>query len=80
MSVSKVLHLLAPNFFPLWDKEISKAYGCYYNNKPDKQYIKFCYIMKEMVIKMKTYWLEQEKPVLKLIDEYNYSKYTKNWI
>jgi len=80
VSVSKALHLLAPNFFPLWDKEISKAYDCYYAKNPDMQYIKFCYIMKEIAIKMKTYRLEQEKPVLKVIDEYNYSKFTKNWI
>jgi len=80
VSVSKALHLLAPNFFPLWDIEISKAYGCFYNKNPDKQYIQFCYIMKEMVSKMKTYKLKQKRPVLKLIDEYNYSKFTKHWI
>jgi len=80
VSVSKALHLLAPNFFPLWDKEISMAYDCHYINNSDKQYIKFCYNMKEMVSKIKTYKLEQERPILKLIDEYNYSKYTKSWI
>ena len=80
VSVSKALHLLAPDFFPLWDDKISKAYGCYYNQNPDKQYIKFCNIMKEIVISMKTHKFEQKKSALKLIDEYNYSKFTKSWI
>jgi hypothetical protein len=28
VAVSKALHLLAPNFFPLWDDDISEAYDC----------------------------------------------------
>lgn len=42
VSVSKALHLLAPDFFPLWDDKISRAYRCYYNENPAQKYISFC--------------------------------------
>ena len=80
VSVSKALHLLAPAFFPLWDDKISRAYGCYYNENPAQRYISFCKIMKNMVEKVKDYIKISDKSVLKLIDEYNYSKYTQGWI
>ena len=43
VAVSKALHLLAPAFFPLWDGDISKAYGCYWydSNQAWKKYLKF---------------------------------------
>jgi hypothetical protein len=25
----KALYLLTPDFFPLWDEKIARAYGCY---------------------------------------------------
>jgi len=34
VGVVKALHLLAPNFFPLWDKEIAVKYGCDYAKGP----------------------------------------------
>lgn len=80
VSVSKALHLLAPNFFPLWDDKISKAYKCYYNKNSAEKYLEFCKIMKEFAIAVKTYIDREDKSVLKLIDQYNYSKYTKRWI
>ena len=82
VAVAKALHLLAPNFFPLWDDQIAKAYRCYYDNEPAKEYIKFMKIIKEMSEKVKEYVDPSKcsKTLLKLIDEYNYSKYTKNWI
>jgi len=82
VAVAKALHLLAPNFFPLWDDQIAKAYRCYYDNEPAKEYIKFMKIIKEVSEKVKEYvdLSKCPKTLLKLIDEYNYSKYTKNWI
>jgi len=83
VAVAKALHLLAPNFFPLWDDRIAKAYGCYYDDEPSKRYIKFMKIMKEFSEKVKEYIDLSKYPnktLLKLIDEYNYSKYTKEWI
>ncbi len=47
---------------------------------PEKQYMKFCYIMKAMSFKLSKYKINSAKNILKLIDEYNYSKYTKEWV
>ena len=44
VAVSKALHLLAPKFFPLWDDDIAKAYGCYWytgSNWAADKYLKF---------------------------------------
>jgi len=84
VAVAKALHLLAPNFFPLWDSKIAKAYGCnYHKNDPAKEYIKFMKLMKELT-KHVTHFINlsyyPNKTILKLIDEYNYAKYTKKWI
>ena len=83
VAVAKALHLLAPNFFPLWDDQIAKAYGCYYNNNPAEKYIRFMKLIKEFAEKVGDYINPsnyQNKTFLKLIDEFNYSKYTKGWI
>jgi len=83
VAVAKALHLLAPNFFPLWDDRIAKAYGCYYNNYPAEKYYQFMKLMKEFAEKVRGYIAPsnyQNKTLLKLIDEFNYSKYTKGWI
>jgi len=80
VAVAKALHLLAPNFFPLWDDKIARAYGCYYSISPAEKYISFCKIMKEIADKVKDYILKLDKAIIKLIDEYNYSKYSKGWI
>jgi len=80
VSVTKTLHLLAPNFFPLWDDKIARAYGCYYNKNPAEKYISFCKITKSIADKVKDYIVWSDKTLTKLIDEYNYSKYTQRWI
>ncbi len=80
VAVAKALHLLAPNFSPIWDNKISKAYGCYYNEKPAEKYVSFCMITKSMADHVRDYISPSDKTITKLIDEYNYSKYTKGWI
>ena len=80
---AKALHLLAPGFFPIWDARIAKSYGCYYNNHPAEKYIRFMGVMKEFAEKVRGYVNlsnYQNKTLLKLIDEFNYSRYTKGWI
>ncbi len=76
VAASKALHLLAPAFFPLWDDKIATAYNCHY------EYILFIQKMKTL-----TELLAPEvdiestgKTLLKLIDEYNYAKFTKQWV
>ena len=80
VAVTKALHLLAPNFFPLWDDKIARAYGCYYNENPAEKYVLFCKITKTIADKVKNYILRSDRTLTKLIDEYNYSKYTQGWI
>lgn len=81
VATAKALHLLAPNFFPLWDYKISCAYKCRYAKNPAQQYIKFMKIMRHILIEL-NFELEitKHKTALKLIDEYNYAKYTKHLI
>jgi len=81
VAVAKALHLLAPGFFPLWDDKIARAYKCHYSKKPADKYILFCDKMKTIAQAVKNYDnIPNDVTILKLIDEYNYAKYTKNWI
>ncbi len=83
VAVAKTLHILAPDFFPLWDKEIAKAYKVNYQNNPADKYIEFMDKMKKLANKVKDYdelKKYSDKSLLKLIDEYNYAKFTKKWI
>lgn len=82
VAVSKALHLLAPSFFALWDTEIAKAYGCDYGHKPAEKYISFTYKMKSILgtLDLGSLEMASDKTPLKLLDEYNYSKFTKQWI
>jgi len=79
VSVAKALHLLAPDFFPLWDEQIAQEYGCRYSKTPAETYFLFCNKIKEMVGPIKNY-SKSKRGMLKLIDEYNYAKYTKGWV
>jgi len=81
VAVAKALHLLAPKFFPLWDDGIAKGYGCHYSDDPAGRYIEFCKITKAVAEGVKDcVRQESNKTLVKLIDEYNYSKYTQGWI
>ena len=84
VAVAKALHLLAPNFFPLWDSTIAKEYGCYYRGKNSKKaaekYVEFCKIQHILAKLLKKCIIRKDKTLLKLIDEYNYVRYTKKWI
>ncbi len=82
VSVAKALHPLAPDFFPLWDNKIAQAYGCAYSSNPAKKYLMFINESKEMVEQLQSSVNAKAtgKKFLKLIDEYNYAKYTRGWI
>lgn len=86
VSVAKGLHILAPDFFPMWDGEIAKAYRCYWYS-PDRgalKYWQFMLRMKKIVEFLHGQHNEVKvlsgRPVLKLIDEYNYSRFSKDWL
>lgn len=80
VAVSKALHLLAPDFFPIWDQKIAKAYGYNYYKNPEKKYFSFCRIIKTIADKVEGYIVHSDKTLIKLIDEYNFSKYTGGWV
>lgn len=80
VSVAKALHLLAPKLFPPWDNRIANGYKQNYGNKPEEKYIKFCKITKLIAESLKNYKIDTDKNIIKLIDEYNYSKYTQKLI
>lgn len=76
VAVAKALHLLAPGFFPLWDDKIAKAYKCHY------KYISFIQEIQSLaqILAPHVDTASTGKTLLKLIDEYNYAKFTKAWI
>ena len=81
VAVAKALHLLAPDFLPIWDENIARAYGCYYNLHPDEKYVAFAYEMQGLARQLQEHVPPGSgRTFLKLIDEYNYAKYTKQWI
>jgi len=81
VGVSKALHLLARGFFPLWDTKIAHAYDCQYTYKPTEKYLIFVGKMKQVAEELHGVATQPaNKTLLKLIDEYNYAKYTKGWV
>jgi len=79
VAVAKALHLLAPNFFPLWDDKIARAYSIYYRSEPARKYVEFCRINKELERQLGSCVRDSEQ-FLKLMDEFNYAKYTFGWV
>lgn len=82
VAAAKALHLLAPNLFPLWDDKIARGYRCRYSENPAEAYLRFFNKMRMLVKSLPKEMPDglKEKSTLKLIDEYNYSKFTKGWI
>jgi len=86
VSAAKALHILAPDFFPLWDDEIAKAYRCYWYS-PDRGALKYWQLMLKIKKIVESLHEQQDEvkalsgqPALKLIDEYNYSRFSKGWL
>ena len=82
VSVAKAFGILAPNFLPIWDSNIAFKYDCLYlSDMADMPYVRFCHKMKLMAENVKYFVPSQDdRALLKRIDEYNYSKYTMYWI
>src|SRR3989338_7854036 len=102
VGVVKAFHLLAPDFFPLWDDEIARRYGCMWSRSEDAagKYLRFMElnqgIMNRLVgavarrrgarPQVALWFMVQNCPIgarwncfLKMLDEYNYVRYTKSW-
>lgn len=80
VGVAKALHLLAPAFFPLWDEKIARGYGCYYDVDPAGKYLAFLKLTQGAAKALAPSVPVSGKTLLKLIDEYNYAKFTKGWV
>lgn len=82
VAAAKAIHLLAPRFFPLWDAAIAIAYDCRYTQKPAETYTRFLRITKELaeVLSPTVNANGVGKTLIKLIDEYNYARFTKKWV
>jgi hypothetical protein len=87
VSAAKTLHVLVPSFFPLWDDEIAKkGYQCYWYtyDKGAAKYWEFMLQMKKIVVSLLAHPEEvnaiSDRSILKLIDEYNYSRFSNNWL
>ncbi len=80
VGTAKALHLLGPKFFPIWDDKIAKHYKCLYSIDPAGQYISFCHIARDMAKELSPHAHRPDRSILKLIDEFNYARYTKKWI
>ena len=81
VGAAKSLHLLAPQFFPLWDRAIAEAYSVPMGSVGTNagRYWDFMEISRKQYETLNKI-LPQEKNFLKSIDEYNYCHYTKHWI
>lgn len=81
VGAAKCLHLLAPRFFPIWDRAIAEAYGLGLAaaGKNAANYCRFMDISKTQVLALGGEQAVGRNP-LKAIDEYNYCKHTKRWI
>ena len=76
---AKVLHLFAPGFLPLWDNPIAKAYGLpLHSGGPHEElYWRFVLVCREQVRSLGGI---EGHEALKLLDEYNYCRFTKGWL
>jgi hypothetical protein len=77
VGAAKCLHLLAPDFFPLWDRAIAKAYGVYLGprGKNGKKYYGFTEATRTQVLRLRKEH-KSKKHLIKAVDEFNYCRYT----
>ena len=81
VGAAKTLHLLAPRFFPLWDRAIAKAYRLPLGRAGlnGDRYWRFMLIAQRQSRELRYQDPDCQNP-LKSIDEYNYCRYTKSWL
>ncbi len=74
-STAKVLHLICPNFFPIWDSKIRDNAGV---NEKAEGYFNFIERNKEFIVKyndiLEKLAKEYKKPKVKIVDECLYGK------
>lgn len=77
VGAAKCLHLLAPDFFPLWDRAIAEAYGIYLGprGKNGKKYYGYAETTRNQVQRLRKE-RKGRKHLVKAVDEFNYCRYT----
>jgi hypothetical protein len=80
VGAAKTLHLIAPNFFPLWDRKIATAYGHSLGpqGRNGAKYVRFMHKTKAQC--KECGGLVGRRNPLKAIDEYNFGKFTRGWL
>ena len=80
VGAAKALNPLAPNFFPLWDNSVASGYGICVGSPG---YSLFMVVTKQQVESLAgslpNDLLTPSGSALKILDEYNYCKYTREW-
>jgi len=81
VGAAKCLHLLAPRFFPLWDRAIAQAYGLGLRElgRNGELYCRFMAVVKGECATLGGEGALGRNP-LKALDEYNYCKHTRGWM
>lgn len=77
VGAAKSLHLLAPHFFPLWDREITKGYRIWLESGPYNalNYLQFMEYTKRQSESLRASGY-MVPGLVKAIDEYNYCTFT----
>jgi hypothetical protein len=81
VGAAKSLHLLAPAFFPLWDRAIAEAYGEALGSVGANadHYWRFMLVTREQCRSLEGR-VAEGKGLLKAIDQYNYCRFTRGWL
>ena len=74
VAVAKTLHMLAPDFFPLWDRPIAAKWGSRWKSGGEDAAEKYLDFMVNSRDVMDT--IKANKLTLKMLDEANYAKFT----
>jgi hypothetical protein len=79
VGAAKALHLLAPEFFPLWDRKIAECHGIYLGSAGENgpEYARFMTIVLSQIMNLVSGF--DIRGILKRIDEFNYCRFTKGW-
>ncbi len=81
VGAAKTLHLLAPSFFPIWDRTIAVAYDLPLSGAGTNgiKYFVFAECQKEQAEALGAH-LPDGLTAIKAIDEYNYCHFSKGWM
>lgn len=81
VGAAKALHLLAPQFLPLWDRAITVAYGIELGRAGTNgsRYLRFMRVVREQSVRLGGD-AAVGRNVLKALDEYNYCRFSKGWL